>query len=180
MVNSAAVLAATLGQFEEAIALNRRAIELDPLRVATHFRLGFHAYYAGRLEEAEAAYRKSLELNPQFPSAHIYLGRLYLAQSKPQEALAEMQKEQEPVWREQGPALGYHAAGKRKESDAALFEYIEKYQNEMAFQIAEIYAYRAETDKSFEWLERAYKQRDGGLTQMKGDPLLRNLEHDPR
>ena len=30
------------------------------------------------------------------------------------------------------------------------------------------------------WLERAYKQRDGGLASMKGDPLLRNLESDPR
>ncbi len=49
-----------------------------------------------------------------------------------------------------------------------------------AFQIAEIYAYRGETDKAFEWLERAYKQRDGGLSQMKGDPLLRSLERDPR
>ncbi len=34
--------------------------------------------------------------------------------------------------------------------------------------------------KAFEWLERAYKQRDGGLIEMKGDPLLRNLERDPR
>jgi hypothetical protein len=24
------------------------------------------------------------------------------------------------------------------------------------------------------------KQRNGGLTQIKGAPLLRNLEHDPR
>ena len=29
-------------------------------------------------------------------------------------------------------------------------------------------------------LERAYKQRDGGLAEMKGDPLLRNLHGDPR
>ena len=70
--------------------------------------------------------------------------------------------------------------GKKKEADAALTEYIETYQNEAAFQIAEIYAYRGETDKAFEWLERAYKQRDGGLSQMKGDPLLRSLERDPR
>src|SRR3990172_7014460 len=49
-----------------------------------------------------------------------------------------------------------------------------------AFQIAEIYAYQGETDKAFEWLERAYKQRDGGLAEMKGDPLLRSLERDPR
>ena len=87
-----------------------------------------------------------------------------------------MQKEPEPLWRGQGLALAYHAAGKKKEADAALAEYIEKYQNDAAFQIAEIYAYRGETDKAFEWLERAYKQRDGGLSEMKGDPLLRNLE----
>ena len=66
-----------------------------------------------------------------------------------------------------------------EEADAALAEYIEKYQNEAAFQIAEIYAYRGETDKAFEWLERAYKQRDGGLSEMKGDPLLRNLAGRP-
>ena len=99
---------------------------------------------------------------------------------KAEEALAEMQKEPEPLWRGQGLALAYHAAGKKKEADAALAEFIEKYQNDAAFQIAEIYAYRGETDKAFEWLERAYKQRDAGLAEMKGDPLLRNLERDPR
>jgi hypothetical protein len=29
-------------------------------------------------------------------------------------------------------------------------------------------------------LERAYAQRDSGLSEMKGDPLLRGLEADPR
>jgi hypothetical protein len=48
-----------------------------------------------------------------------------------------------------------------------------------AYQIATIYAYRGETDKAFEWLDRAYRQRDGGLTEIKGDPLLRNIEKDP-
>jgi hypothetical protein len=35
-------------------------------------------------------------------------------------------------------------------------------------------------DRAFEWLERAYAQRDGGLAQLKGDPLLKSLERDPR
>ena len=42
-------LAATLGRFDEAITLDRRAIELDPLRVATYSNLGVHAYYAGQI-----------------------------------------------------------------------------------------------------------------------------------
>ena len=51
-------------------------------------------------------------------------------QSKFEEALAEMQKEPEPVWRGYGLALAYHASGNKKEADAALAEIIEKYQNE--------------------------------------------------
>jgi eukaryotic-like serine/threonine-protein kinase len=179
-VRGTASLAATLGRFDEAITLDHRAIELDPLRAATQSNLGLQCYYAGRWEEAQGAVRKALELNPQFPAAHYFLGRIRLAQSKTEDALSEMQRESEPVWRDQGLVLAYHAAGKKKEADAALAEYIEKFQNESAYQIAEIYAYRGEKDKTFEWLERAFKQRDGGLSEIKGDPLLRNIETDPR
>jgi hypothetical protein len=45
---------------------------------------------------------------------------------------------------------------------------------------AEVYAYRGESDKSFEWLERAYEQRDAGVSLVKTDPLMKNLRHDPR
>jgi len=70
--------------------------------------------------------------------------------------------------------------GRKKESDAALAELIAKYRAGAAFQIAEVYAFRGKADRAFEWLERAYAQRDSGLTAIKGDPLLKNLEHDPR
>ena len=61
-----------------------------------------------------------------------------------------------------------------------MADLIEKDKEVGAFQIAEVYAFRGEADKAFEWLERAYAQRDGGLPEMKGDPLLKNLEADPR
>ena len=91
-----------------------------------------------------------------------------------------MEREPELEWRLQGLALAYHALGRKKESDAALAELIEKYHADWAFQIAEVYAFRGESDKAFEWLERAYAQRDGGLADLKGDPLLKSLERDPR
>ena len=50
----------------------------------------------------------------------------------------------------------------------------------MAFQIAEVFAYRGEIDRAFEWLDRAYTLHDGGMADIKGDPLLKNLERDPR
>jgi hypothetical protein len=56
---------------------------------------------------------------------------------------------------------------------------IAKYHAGWAIQIAEVYAFRGESDKAFEWLDRAYAQRDGGV-DIKGNPLLKSLERDPR
>jgi tetratricopeptide (TPR) repeat protein len=77
-------------------------------------------------------------------------------------------------------ALAYHALGQKQKSDRALAELIAKYQKYSGFQIAEIYAFRGEADEAFKWLERAYVERDGGLTFVKGDPLLASLQSDPR
>jgi hypothetical protein len=49
-----------------------------------------------------------------------------------------------------------------------------------AYQIAEVYAYRNDKDKAFEWLERAHRQRDAGLPGLRADTLLPNLHNDPR
>ena len=180
VARGAAGLAATLGRFEEAILLSRRAIELDPLSLESHSNLAVTAWRAGRLDEAEAVLRKALELNPEFPSAHLMLGRVYLARSNPGAALEEMEREKGPLWRRYGLALAYHALGRMKEADAAHGELLEKDKEIAAFQIAEVHAFRGERDKAFEWLGRAYAQRDGGLLWVKGDPLLKSLESDSR
>jgi serine/threonine protein kinase/Tfp pilus assembly protein PilF len=176
----AAALAATLGRFDEALALGRRAVELDPLSATSYFNLGQNAYNAGRLEEAAAAFKKVLELDPEFSSAHASLGTVYIEQGRPRQALAETEREQHPAVRLYVLALAYHALGRKKEADAALAELLTKYHATMAYQIAELYAVRGDADRAFEWLERAYIQRDVGLTYIKGDPPLRNLKHDPR
>ena len=180
VILGAARLAAALGRFDEALTLDRRAVELDPLNTFSHFDRGLHAYYAGRSEEAVAALKKLLEINPERPLAHELLGKVYLAQAHPQESLTEMERETESWGRLDGLALAYHALERKKESDVSLAELIAKFHMESAFQIAEVYGFRGESDKTFEWLERAYTQRDTGLAQLKGDPLLKNIEHDPR
>ena len=45
---------------------------------------------------------------------------------------------------------------------------------------AEVLAYRGESDKSFEWLDHAYNQRDPGLPEIKNNPLFKDLRHDAR
>ena len=180
VVRGAAVLAATLGRLEEAMVLDRRSVELDPLSPVNKLNLGNHAYHAGRLEEAAGAYKKALELSPEIPVAHNYLGRIYLAQAHPQDALAEMEREKDPAWRLQGLALAYHALERNKEAAAALKEFMDEYHADAAFQVAEVYAFRGDSERALEWLERAYAQRDTGCAEMKSDPMLKSLEHDPR
>ena len=176
----AAQLQSALGRQEAAIALYRHAIRLDP-SAAQNFRdLADAQLCAGHPEEAITALRKSIELFPEIEEAHSAIGEAYLIQGRPSEALAEMQSEPSPASRLQGLALAYHALGRKQDSDAALAEFIAKYRAGWAFQIAQVYAFRSETDKAFEWLDRAYAQRDGGLTAIKGDPLLNTIEHDPR
>ena len=180
VIQSAAWLAGTLGHNDEALALCRRATELDPLLIAAYNNLGVQAYYAGGWDEARAAFRKVLAMDPQYPDVHTHLGCMHLLRSEPEAALAEFQKESEDWRRLYGRAMAFHGAGKRKEADAAQGEFVRKYGDVGAFQVAEICAYRGETDRAFEWLERAFHQRDSGLSGIKGDPLLGNIEQDLR
>jgi len=173
-------LASTLGHSEESIKFIKQSQTIDPLKVITYLSKGNHQLYTNHLEEAIVSFKKILELNPQFQRAHMYLGNAYLLQGDPEMALAEMQQENMEVFRRFGLALAYHALGRKKEADEALTTYVTIYQNDWAYLIAEIYAFRGERDKAFEWLEKAYIRKDTWLVWLKGDPLLRNLESDPR
>ena len=180
IIRGAAVLPGTLGRFEEAIELDHKALELDPLNPIIYNNLGLHTYRSEQYDESSKAFKKALELNPEYPEVHVYLARVYLIQSRNDEAQAEIAKEKNPLWRTYGFALAYHASEKKNEADAALKELTEKYQSRAAFQIAEVHAFRGETDQAFQWLERAYSQRESDVTYVKGDPLLKSIENDPR
>jgi hypothetical protein len=103
-----------------------------------------------------------------------------LAQGRIEDACAAFEAEVIEYFRLQGQAIAEHAQGRRKKSDAALRGLIDKYAQQSAYQVAEVYAYRREADLAFEWLERAYAQRDPGLSGIKSNGLLRSLHGNPR
>jgi len=173
-------LALTLGRAAEAVELYQRARDRDPLRAATHNNLGIACYFAGRLPEAEAAFHRVLELSPGRAGAHYFLTRVLLAGDDAQSALRMAGLESGEVWRLEALALARDALGARREADAALRQLIEQFADQAAFQIAEVYAHRQAADEAFEWLQRAYEQRDGGLPHLQGNPLFANLRTDPR
>jgi TolB-like protein/DNA-binding winged helix-turn-helix (wHTH) protein/Tfp pilus assembly protein PilF len=179
-IGGAASLARALGHLDEATTLYRQAMQIDPLNSSIANNAGIAFYYAGQPKEAMVAIGKALELAPDRVIAHCLLGRIDLMESDAREALAEAEKETAPSYRLSGLALANHALGRKKESDANLAELIAKFQKTDPYQIAEVYAFRGEKDEAFEWLERSYRARDAGLSEIKGDPLLRSLQPDPR
>jgi serine/threonine-protein kinase len=179
-LSGAATLAWVLNHLDDAVSLYRQALDIDPLNAAAYRDFGLILHYAGHQQEAVDSVKKALDLAPDINDAHRLLARIYLAQSRTREALAEAEKEELTPFKLQGLALAYHALGLKQESDANLANLIEVARVDAPFQIAEVYAFRGAKDQAFEWLEQAYKERDGGLINLKGDPLLRNLERDPR
>jgi TolB-like protein/DNA-binding winged helix-turn-helix (wHTH) protein/Tfp pilus assembly protein PilF len=180
VIGTRAYLARTLGQVEEAIGLYRQAIALDPLRANFHLALGYELYFTGRYEEALAALDRAQELNPQLSSLHLTRGKIFFSQGRMQEALAEMEKETGEWEKLSGQALAYYALGRPEESNVALKKLIATHQNDCAYQIAELYAFRREADKAFQWLDRAIRQRDPGAPELRSGPLMRSLRQDPR
>src|SRR6185436_14436211 len=176
----ASIQASTLGRRDDAVDLANKAIERDPLRPNSYNNLGFILQAVNRDTEAEAAFRRALELDPGRASRHYGIGLALLLQGKTDAARQEMQQETEELWRLSGLPLAFHALGRRGESDAALADLKSKYGGEAAYQIAAVHAFRDEVDLAFEWLERAYDQRDGGLADIKGDRPMRRLVDDPR
>jgi TolB-like protein/DNA-binding winged helix-turn-helix (wHTH) protein/Flp pilus assembly protein TadD len=173
-------LSRALGNLDEAVKLYEQAVALDPLRANSHLGLGYLLYMAGRYKESRAALQKALDLNPQAAFAHADLSKILLAEGKPQQALGEIEKEPNDWEKLTDQTMVYHALGREQDSNAALAELIAKHHTDSAYQIAEVYAFRAQSEKSFEWLERAYKQRDSGLPDIKVDPIMKTLRHDRR
>ena len=175
-----AYLAGSLGHHDEAIELLREAIALDPLSAEFHLVFGYQLYFMGRYEEGLAALQRAEELNPQISALHLTRGKILFSEGHGLEALSEMEKETGEWEKLSGEALACYAIGRREESDHALKKLITTHQNDAAYQIAEAYAYRGEIDKAFEWLDRAYRQRDPGMLELKTSPLMSTLRHDPR
>ncbi|HET9251992.1 MAG TPA: protein kinase [Candidatus Eisenbacteria bacterium] len=176
----ASVLMQTLGRFEEAIALAKQGLDQDPVSSAAYTVLGLTFDAAGRLAEAESAYRDALDLSPQRMNVRAYLALVLLDQGREKEALTMAQEEVDEGYRLWALAIIHAAGGRPGASDEALRALTEKYAGDAAFQIAEVHAIRGEADTAFEWLDRAYEQHDGGLTELKVRRSLRSLHSDPR
>jgi TolB-like protein/tetratricopeptide (TPR) repeat protein len=173
--------AAAIGQWDDARQLGIEAVALDPLDPGVHMILGWSIYlHTGDFAEAEQEFRRGLQIAPKWGSGRYFLGEALMLQGHHELALAEFRRESPDDGQFEGSAMVHFAAGRKSESDAALAEAIRHNGTSWPSEIARVYAFRGEKDRAFEWLDRAFALRDEDLYVIKGDPLLKNIEGDPR
>ena len=169
-----------LGRIDEAERQGRQAVELDPLSVTAQNNLARILFVAGKLDEADAVARKSAELQPAAAATHRWQALIAAQRGDGEAALREAQLEPDEGYRRFELALAQYVRGDRAAADAALADLIANGRDNLAYQIAEVYAVRGENDKAFEWLQISFDNHDTGTLTLLTDPLLRGLRDDPR
>ena len=172
-----------LGRHEEAIAEMKRALETDPLSLVINANLGQAYYYARRYDEAIEQCRKTLEISPEFVVTHHNVRLIYEQKGMYEEAIAESRSFGESG-RQAAPLLeeAYRTAGTRGYWQKRLELTLERAKQEYILPtvIAQIYTRLSDTQRAFEWLEKAYADRDSDLGYLRVEPIYDPLRSDPR
>jgi TolB-like protein/Flp pilus assembly protein TadD len=169
-----------LGRVDEAERQARQAVELDPLSYAAQNNLARVLFAAGKLDEADSIGRKAAELQPTAASSRRWQVMVAVQRGDGESALREAQLEPDEGYRRFELALAQYVRGDRKAADTALADLIANGRDQLAYQIAQVYAVRGEKDKAFEWLQISFDNHDTGTLAVLIDPLMRDLRDDPR
>jgi TolB-like protein/DNA-binding winged helix-turn-helix (wHTH) protein len=172
-------LRAAFGRMPEAIALARRATQVNPQSGGAWTVMGYHYTAMGEFQHAHDVLMQAVRGQPLDEHAHYYLGLGELLQGRAAAAMPHFENSAHFL-RLTGLAIGYHSLGDAAASERNLQRLISQFGHITPYQAAEVYAWRGETDAAFEWLERAYQLRDASFMYIKFDPLLRSLHADPR
>ena len=169
-----------IGRLDQAIEIGKYLVVHDPLNADAHFDLGLAHKYAGHWDAAITQYRSVLALSPSAMGAHGVIGEVLVLQGNAKAALAEVRFETDAAWRLHVESLAHHALGQSAASEAALAEMIESHGDKYASYIVEEAAFRGDTDRAFEWLDKAAQSRDPSLGAIPLSPFCENLHKDPR
>jgi TolB-like protein/DNA-binding winged helix-turn-helix (wHTH) protein/Flp pilus assembly protein TadD len=193
--------AARAQNLDESIALQSRAVALDPLSLVGHSNLGCYLYYAGRFEAAEAEWRAALDLagasapasNEMTRDLAVGLAQIEVAQQRSDSALALVDS-----WlgagkeRDYSLALIYGALGRTSDADVALARLREAGSSDEweSLKVIEAHAFLGHVDAAFEWLAKAVDQSRNAYprtpatmawkTELRHSPFVTALREDPR
>ena len=173
--------ASSLGRQEAAIAAAQKAVELDPISPQAHMTLSAVLLNARQYDKAEAAARRAITLAPDRPGARGTLGIALVLLERPDEALAEFERESVDWQRMTGRAVVFAATRKPDLARAEMEAMRSRFGDAASYQYAEINAILGDRDEGFRWLATARRVRDPGLmSSVLVDPVLDALRSDSR
>jgi serine/threonine protein kinase/Flp pilus assembly protein TadD len=172
---------------DEAIAETKRAQALDPLSGFSNSHLGHQFWHGRRYDEAIETFEKWLLIEPDDWFAHSHLGLQYQAKGKTAEAIAAVDKGVELSGGVavciSNAALVHYRSGDRQVADRLFKSLIQRAAHEYVQPMTFIAIHRArgETDQAFEWVKKAYEERDSFLPWLRVTPFDSfELPSDPR
>jgi serine/threonine-protein kinase len=178
-------LAAT-GRKQDSIREIRLARAIDPKSLIINANVGFLYYLAGDYNRAEEAEKNTIQMDPSFVAAHGYLGQIYVEKKQYAEAIDEFRTAASlspgDVAGQADLAHAYAISGKRREADEILREMqgAEGKKYVSAYDFAVVYAGMRDVDKTLEWLEKGYEERNGRLVNLAVHPQFAFLRPEPR
>ncbi len=175
----------TLGNFEEAFRLEKKAVDLDPVLVRFNESLVRIFYFSGRYDEAITLSQELLEFNPEIVSSHFFQAQCYAQLGFFEPALDHIEKAIElrslpDIILCKAYILGLF--GKKRESLKVVDHVLSSFSPASidASDIAAIYSALKEIEKAFEYLDLAVAEKKAGLLSLKNDIRYKNLRSDPR
>jgi TolB-like protein/Tfp pilus assembly protein PilF len=173
------------GRIEESLTQSKRALELSPFDVLMTIHMAWHYLYARQYDQALDQIQKAMEMDKRF--WRPWFGLILEQQGKYAEAIAQFQKDlaassEENVITKANLAHAYAVSGNREAAQKIIAELQEESKNKYvsSFGIAVIHAGLGEKDQAFDWLEKTYEERAGGLVNLEVEPRFDNLRSDPR
>jgi len=176
---------ACMGRLNEAIVEIRRAQELNPLGMDVNDCAAATFTAANRNDEALETCQTMLRIDEDFFPAYEKLAEVYLQKSMFGDAIKTLRK---AVKISKGAStvkgrLGYAygVSGERGKAREMLEELHQdskrRYVSPVA--VAMVHTGLGEKDEAIRWLERAYRERAGGLLSLKIRPIWSSLRSEP-
>ena len=178
------LMLSALDRYDEAIEMQRRAHELDPL--AHRMDMATTCLRAGRYDEALSAVIKIVEVDPHVALAHATLGWAYLLKGMSEQGLAALERavslspDSTMYLAQLGQA--YARVGQTAKAREILqrLEEMAKDHYVSPYHLAYVHTGLGEQDRAMDWLERAYEERAGAVFGIKGSFLFTTLRSHPR
>ena len=182
-----------MGKEADAVAENQKAVMLDPLSLPINNFMAMTYWFVGDYEKSYGQFQHTIEMNPAFPLAHEYFAGLLAAMGRYEQSIEEHEKAdvlsgadpKEAAVKAAAMLKAYKSGGEKAfwqlDLDATLKEFRRNKDAVLASSVAAAYARAGYTDEAFDWLNKAYDERDGqDITLLKYDSSFRNLHGDPR